>query len=59
MTEIFAAAAEEYFVDIDARDRTLVGKRLNQIAQEMNKTAVEAALDVIRTLAARVSAYST
>jgi N-acyl-D-aspartate/D-glutamate deacylase len=40
----------ESLLIVDARDRTLVGKRLNQIAQEMNKTAVEAALDVIKNV---------
>jgi N-acyl-D-aspartate/D-glutamate deacylase len=33
---------------VDSRDRQFVGKRLNQIAQEMNKTPVEAALDIIK-----------
>ncbi len=33
---------------IDSRDRQYVGKRLNQIAQEMNKTPVEAALEIIK-----------
>jgi len=32
----------------DARDRTLVGKRLNEIAKEMNKPPVEAALELIK-----------
>ncbi|HEX7722074.1 MAG TPA: D-aminoacylase [Pyrinomonadaceae bacterium] len=40
----------ESLLIVDALDRTLVGKRLNQIAQEMNKTAVEAALDVIKNV---------
>lgn len=35
---------------VDARDRTLVGKRLNQIAQETNKPAVEAALEIIKNV---------
>ena len=35
---------------VDARDRSLVGKRLDQIAQEMNKSPVEAALDIIKTV---------
>src|SRR5438128_1850753 len=39
----------ESLLIVDARDRTLVGKRLNQIAQEMNKSPVEAALEVIKT----------
>jgi N-acyl-D-amino-acid deacylase len=34
---------------IDCRDRQYIGKRLNQIAQEMNKTPVEAALEIIKT----------
>lgn len=36
----------------DSRDRTLIGKRLNTIAAEMNKTAVEAALDIIKNVGA-------
>src|SRR5881394_394640 len=35
---------------VDARDRTLVGKRLSQIATEMNKSPVEAALDIIKNV---------
>ena len=35
---------------VDSRDRTLVGKRLNQLAQEQNKPAVEVALDIIKTV---------
>jgi N-acyl-D-aspartate/D-glutamate deacylase len=35
---------------VDARDRTLVGKRLSQIAQEMHKSPVEAALDIIKNV---------
>jgi N-acyl-D-aspartate/D-glutamate deacylase len=35
---------------VDSRDRSLVGKRLDQIAKEMNKTPVEAALDIIKTV---------
>src|SRR5436305_9994931 len=38
----------ESLLIVDARDRALVGKRLNQIAQEMNKSPVEAALDIIK-----------
>ncbi|HYW71830.1 MAG TPA: amidohydrolase family protein [Pyrinomonadaceae bacterium] len=34
---------------VDARDPQYVGKRLNQIAQQMNKTPVEAALEIIKT----------
>lgn len=33
---------------IDTRDRTLVGKRLSEIARQMNETPVEAALDIIK-----------
>ena len=40
----------ESLLIVDARDKQLVGKRLNQLAQEMNKTPVEAALDVIRNV---------
>jgi N-acyl-D-aspartate/D-glutamate deacylase len=39
----------ESLLIIDSRDRQYVGKRLNQIAQEMNKTPVEAALEIIKT----------
>src|SRR5438105_1736698 len=39
----------ESLLIVDSRDRTLVGKRLNQLAQEMNKSPVEAALEVIKT----------
>ncbi len=38
------------FLIVDSRDPKLVGKRLNQIAQEMNKPPVEAALDVIKNV---------
>jgi N-acyl-D-aspartate/D-glutamate deacylase len=38
----------ESMLIVDSRDRQFVGKRLNKIAQEMNKTAVEAALDIIK-----------
>ncbi len=38
----------ESMLIVDARERTIVGKRLSQIAREMNKSAVEAALDVIK-----------
>lgn len=33
---------------VDSRDRQYVGKRLSQIAREMNKTPVEAALEIIK-----------
>jgi N-acyl-D-amino-acid deacylase len=38
----------ESLLIIDSRDRQYVGKRLNQIAREMNKTPVEAALEIIK-----------
>jgi N-acyl-D-aspartate/D-glutamate deacylase len=38
----------ESLLIIDSRDRQYVGKRLNQIAQQMNKTPVEAALEIIK-----------
>ena len=38
----------ESLLIIDSRDRQYVGRRLNQIAQEMHKTPVEAALDIIK-----------
>jgi N-acyl-D-aspartate/D-glutamate deacylase len=38
----------ESMLIVDSRERQFVGKRLNQIAQEMNKTPVEAALDIIK-----------
>lgn len=38
----------ESLLIIDSRDRQYVGKRLNQIAQEMKKTPVEAALEIIK-----------
>lgn len=40
----------ESLLIVDARDRTLVGKRLKQIAQELNKSPVEAALDIIKNV---------
>jgi N-acyl-D-amino-acid deacylase len=48
----------ESLLIIDARDRQLVGKRLNQIAQEMNKTPVEAALEVIKAGGASVASFN-
>jgi N-acyl-D-amino-acid deacylase len=36
----------------DSRDPSLIGKRLNVIAAEMNNTAVEAALDIIKNVGA-------
>jgi len=38
----------ESMLIVDSRDRQFVGKRLNQIAQEMNQTPVEAALAIIK-----------
>lgn len=49
--------AESYLI-IDARDPQLVGKRLSQIAQEMNKTPVEAALEVIKAGGAAVASFN-
>src|SRR2546421_1749752 len=40
----------ESLLIVDARDRTLVGKRLNQIAHEQNKSPVEAALEIIKNV---------
>ena len=40
----------ESLLIVDARDRTLVGKRLNQIALQMNKSPVETALDIIKNV---------
>src|SRR5262249_16733803 len=40
----------ESLLIVDARDRTLVGKRLNQLAQEQNKPAVEVALQIIENV---------
>src|SRR5436190_5635422 len=40
----------ESLLIVDARDRQYVGKRLNQIAQEMQKTPVEAALEIIKSI---------
>ena len=34
----------------DSRDRKLIGKRLSDIAKDMNKTPVEAALDIIKNV---------
>lgn len=39
----------ESLLIVDSRDRQYVGQRLNQIAQAMNKTPVEAALEIIKT----------
>jgi N-acyl-D-aspartate/D-glutamate deacylase len=40
----------ESLLIVDARDRSLVGKRLNQLAQERNQPAVEVALDIIKNV---------
>src|ERR1043165_8580094 len=40
----------ESLLIVDARDRSIVGKRLNQLAQEQNKPAVEVALDIIKNV---------
>jgi len=40
----------ESLLIVDARDRQIVGKRLNQIAQELNETPVEAALNIIKNV---------
>src|SRR5256714_1094491 len=41
-----------------ARDATLIGKRLNAIAQAMNKAPVEAALDIIKAGGAGVASFN-
>src|SRR2546423_3529281 len=41
-----------------ARNSTLVGKRLNALAQAMNKTPVEAALDIIKAGGAAVASFN-
>jgi len=43
---------------IDARDRTLVGKRLSTLATEMNKPPVEAALEVIKQGGAGIASFN-
>lgn len=48
----------ESLLVVDARDRQLVGKRLNQIAQEMKTTPVEAALEIIKTGATGVASFN-
>ena len=40
----------ESLLIVDARDSTLVGKRLNQLAQEQNKPPVEVALEIIKNV---------
>jgi N-acyl-D-amino-acid deacylase len=40
----------ESLLIVDSRDRQYLGKRLNQIAQEMHKTPVEAALEIIKNI---------
>ena len=48
----------ESMLIIDARDRTLVGKRLNTVATEMNKPPVEAALEVIKLGGAGIASFN-
>ena len=40
----------ESLLIVDARDKSIVGKRLNQLAQEQNQPAVEVALDIIKNV---------
>jgi N-acyl-D-aspartate/D-glutamate deacylase len=40
----------ESLLIVDARDKSIVGKRLNQLAQERNQPAVEVALDIIKNV---------
>jgi N-acyl-D-amino-acid deacylase len=40
----------ESLLIVDSRDRSLVGKRLNQLAQERNKPPIEVALDIIKNV---------
>ncbi len=40
----------ESLLIVDARDKPIVGKRLNQLAQERNQPAVEVALDIIKNV---------
>jgi N-acyl-D-amino-acid deacylase len=42
----------------DSRDRKLIGKRLSEIAKEMNKPPVEAALDLIRQEGVGVASFN-
>jgi N-acyl-D-amino-acid deacylase len=48
----------ESMLIIDARDRTLVGKRLSALATEMNKPPVEAALEVIKQGGAGIASFN-
>ncbi|MFN2577736.1 MAG: amidohydrolase family protein [Pyrinomonadaceae bacterium] len=48
----------ESLLIVDARERQFVGKRLNQIAQEMNKSPVEAALAIIKVGGAGVASFN-
>ena len=48
----------ESMLIIDARDRTLVGKRLSTLATEMNKPPVEAALEVIKQGGAGIASFN-
>ncbi len=40
----------ESLLIVDARDKSIVGKRLSQLAQEQNKPAVEVALEIIKNI---------
>jgi len=42
----------------DSRDRTLIGKRLNEIAKERNQPAVEAALELIKQGSVGVASFN-
>jgi N-acyl-D-amino-acid deacylase len=42
----------------DARDRKLIGKRLNEIAKEMNQSPVEAALELIKQGTVAVASFN-
>jgi N-acyl-D-aspartate/D-glutamate deacylase len=48
----------ESLLIIAARDEKLVGKRLNQIAREMNQPPVEAALEIIKAGSASVASFN-
>lgn len=48
----------ESLLVVDARDRTLVGKRLSQIAKELNKPPVEAALELIKLGSIGVASFN-
>jgi len=48
----------ESMLIIDARDRTLVGKRLSTLAAEINKPPVEVALEVIKQGGAGIASFN-